>query len=785
MTLVSPFNRRSAAVAAVAVAAFAVWCWMRTSAVPLPNPLAAPRESSTVPPRAENGSPVSLPPMAERSPVAVDESAGMANGAVILLDPTTRTAPAGTVWVFESMDDGPQQIESELGRDGRVALPAGTWSASCRDPDLSVPNPFEVEPEQTDVLWLRRLRAMRVVVTSAGAAVPRANVRWASLPGEGAIGSIYERVWNAAWSADRLTDGSGEATLDGLVLPAMLVVTADGYEPTHVDVSIPTETLVIRLPPVDPPRFVRLDVRDALSHAPVPDPILTSWFGRVRHEARLDGTRWVEVPRTVDHRDFVEVRAEGYCAARVRWTAPAVLGERAALEVRLFPSCILRLDVVSTRASPVRVGVTVLDLPAEGDAPWLPEDVELPIDPVTLALPVDAEVEVVASDTTGRSAVQRLRTVAGENPVSLRLGSEDILIVATVTPDRAPTGDAQAKVWYDCAPKRETFRTDASGVLRVARATHVQSMMVSAAGKGAVLLRPQGAPAEVRRAGTVRIELGDAYDVKLRIVDEDEQPLPGVAVDVTGRLAESDRSLATEHPAWIALEQPRTWFSADGMGEVRCRLVAGTYDASFSLPVAGKADRVSDLYPRIGHRLVIDGPGAHQVEMPRLREVTVVAEDAVSGDPLAGITIRTDEESDVREIPGSRRELRLRASCREIVVASKGYVPQRFVIGSDTREIHARLLPGGAGTIELEGADLDQLVGASLTLVSSTSLEQRWYTRVVLRDAASQAVHIARDGVEVEIVPVEWGDRRWTFEPVHATWHAGATLRFRVSSEPR
>ncbi|MBL8748228.1 MAG: hypothetical protein JNK78_03645 [Planctomycetes bacterium] len=640
---------------------------------------------------------------------------------------------------------------------------------------------FEVVGNGTRTLWVRHRRSLHVLVTGEGAPVAGASVRLAALPIDEAPGSMYERAWGVRWSASVLTDSAGRAELREVVLPAIILVAAEGRPPTHVEVSFPLDQVTIELPPIGTQQLLRLDVVDAQSGVRVPAPAVVSWEGQVEQQVRGDGRLWVAAPRAVEPDEFFEVRAPGFCSARITWAN--ALREETELEVRLFPSCVLRFDVQPAEQLPARVRCTIDHLPAAGNAPRLPDAVQLP-DSAGLEVPIGADLEVAAWNERGSAFLQRVRTMAGENVVTLPLGLEDSLVVEVFAREGRAGAAHEARVWFQGSPMPEVFRARKEG-LRLPRASQISSLWVSAPGCGAVLLRPRPDLAPDLRAGRVSVDLRPAHQVVVRLLDADGQPVPGMDVRLLGRVAERERTQAVQHPAWTALEQPATWYRADGAGFVRCQLAEGTYSVRVSVPGVGRASRGAIHYPIVGETIVVDAPGTFDVLVPRVREVVVSGWDAVTGEPLAGMTVRSGQESDRREVPGHRRELWLDDSCREIVVASKGYVSRTVEIGEADSSAEVRLLPGGSGTLALEGGGIDDLSGATLTVQVVSPAAQRWRTRVVLRDPASSAVFVAGEDVQVEILPVAWKGRRWSFEPLQAIWNPGARLRFRVRAEPQ
>lgn len=716
----------------------------------------------------------------DRTPATPIVVSGTAEGSVTLLEPATRQPPSGTVWRFAA-ERSHEPFDIEVPADGRVTLGSGTWSATCRDPDYSVTERFEVVGEATRTLWVRHRRSLRILVTGGGAPVAGARVRWAGLPIDEAPGSVSERAWSAVWSASALTDSVGRVELRGVVLPAIIGVTAEGRPPTRVEASFVVDQVTIELPPIGTQQFLRLDVVDAQSGARVSAPAVVSWAGQIEQQVRGDGKLWVEAPRTVDPDDFFEVRAPGFCSTRISWADG--LREETGLEVRLFPSCALRFDVRPPEQLPARVICKIDRLPAAGNAPWLPDAVQLPHSPA-LEVPIGAELEVAAWNEQGSAVLERVRTVAGENVVTLLLGLQDSLVVEAIVGDGRGSAAPEARVWFNGASMPEVFHARTES-LRLPRASHISSLFIAAAGCGAVMLRPRAGSAPESRVGRVQVEMRHAHQVLLRLLDADGQPVPGMDVSVVGRAAESERVLSVQHPEWTAIEQPRTAYRADGAGLVRCQLVEGVYSVRVSVPVAGRAGRGPIHYPVVGETIAVDAPGTFEVLAPRVREVVVTGLDAVTGEPLAGMSIQSDQGSDRHEVPGHRRELWLADSCREIVVASKGYVSRTVEIGDADSAAVVRLLPGGSGTLLLEGGDIGDLAGATLTVQVVSSSAQRWRTRVILREPVSSAVFVAGQDVEVEILPVVWKDRRWLFEPLQAIWNPGARLRFRVRAEPQ
>lgn len=640
---------------------------------------------------------------------------------------------------------------------------------------------LRVEPQQ--IVWVQRKLEREIIVTSRrdGLPIQEARIGSASWSSRGADEAEHG-ARRFQWSSDTITDALGRARLNDLQLPCALRVVAAGYEPLLIDIGAVDDPLRVAMDEANSDS-IRMLVVDGESGGPVGPIAVGSWCGGLELTHGGEGVVALKLPGTLSPEDRLVVEAEGYAPAVV--VVDRLRGADGGLpKVVLRRLCTLLIQGEASAEDPWQVWVQGA---AEIGGVGLPFEDQFRFQdgPARRAVPVGSRLEVLGRTAKGDCHETSLDTHPGENVLTLGAGGPQLrLVLQSAASNRlVDVGGLRATAVVRLTDGLPSFRVEAAGgELVIPHPSRVSNLSVRLAGHEAVRLR-RGADAAVDPAGSIVLPLAIAHPVLLRVVDDQDRPVPGLRLLVTGAERESSRRMTTGHGAWtVEVRSPVPVFT-DGRGVASLRLVEGAYLGMVQLPreVVGAPGAIHYAGQWVGFQ--VSGAGEHRLVVDPPRKIAILATDGATGQPLRKVLVRAAGIADLEPVAALGRAIWVPRSCGRITLDAPGYLTASVDLHPEVPVAPVVMHAGGVGTLVLEGPHADTLRGATLVLRSRDPRGNRGRSVVSVDDPGAVRIELAGAQLEVSIDPAEASDRRWRFEPVVSRWDAGGVLRFRPMLE--
>lgn len=640
---------------------------------------------------------------------------------------------------------------------------------------------LRVEPRQ--IVWVHHKRELQVVVTSRrdGLPIQEARIGSASWSSRGADEAEHG-ARRFHWSSDTITDALGRARLHELQLPCALRVVAAGYEPLLIDIGAVEDPLRVAMDEANSDS-IRILVVDGESGGPVGPIAVGSWCGGLELTRGDEGVVALRLPGALSPEDRLVVEAEGYAPA-------VVVVDRLKVTDGGLPKVVLRrlcTLLIHGEASAEDSWQIWVQGAVEIGSVGLPFEDQFRFQngSARRAVPVGSRLEVLGRTAKGDCHETSLHTHPGENVLTLGAGGPQLRLVlqSAASNPLVDVGGLRATAEVRLTDGLPSFRVEAAGgELVIPHPSRVSNLSVRLAGHEAVRLR-RVADAAVDPAGSIVLPLAIAHPVRLRVVDDQDRPVPGLRLLVTSAERESSRRGNTGHGAWTVEVRSPVPVVTDGRGIAALHLAEGAYFARGGLPreAVGAPGGLPYAGPLV--RFEVAAAGEHRLVVDPPRKIAIRATDGATGQPLRKVLVRAAGIADLEPVAAIGRAIWVPRSCGRITLDAPGYLTASVDLHPDVSVANGVMHAGGVGTLVLEGPHAGSLRGATLVLRSRDPRGNRGRSVVLVDDPGAVRIELAGAQLEVSIDPAEAGDRRWRFEPVVSRWDAGGVLRFRPMLE--
>lgn len=697
----------------------------------------------------------------------VDEAASVATGeAQVLL------LPARLPMVRRDLRCTSSSRESRLATtdgDGVVTLPVGVWRFDVPDVVLLEREALIQEGVRT-VLWGSATASVSVtVVTSSGEPIVGASVRWAC---DNPTGS------SRRWDGHAVTDPMGKVVLKAVPSCALrLRVAAFGFESQVFTEWSPQSQLRVILKASS--SVMRLALVDSVTAQPVEVASFHCSLGGLDARSVGNGVFEVQLSHLSMPTEEIEVRSERYAAARVVFE-PSVDTQRVALD----PAANLNVSLARSDIGARMIVTAPWPVTNHPSAP--PQSIQhgrlsdggrcafwLPIGSA-------ARIEVYTDDGEYGEVVTNCITCDGD--VAIETEASDSLEVTCYYQGRPISKQIRATIEVAGATLDVPGRRGGSVVVPFVNVT--DSITIQGPGMEDVRLYP----VDEVRSGRLRLDLNTPVEYCLVLVDENGKLVAGAEVRMVNmdpppldKFPGLNGRVPTPHPAWVRKIAPTRFAFTDGGGNLRLVVSAGRW--MVRARCAGTAPPYADLYYAVEKNVVLsDGQFRDTITLPRNRVVQIHAFDAISGEPVVGLSVYGDQlVGSGRRLSTSRPLISVPTSCAWLEVAADGYTKMRVEIG-DSDTVAISLSAGvSSGRIRFVGDSASELVGSDVLVFATrggNSDGSIVWSKSVRVDAGGIVELSAgvRDGTAMHIA----NGGRFRFEPVHSVWIAGGEMRFRV-----
>lgn len=655
---------------------------------------------------------------------------------------------------------------------GVVALPVGVWRFGV--PDIVFLEPEAIIQEGTrTVLWGSAAASVTVtVVTSGGEPIVGASVRWACDNPSGI---------NRHWDGHAETNAIGEAVLHAVPACALrLRVAAFGFESQIFTEWSPESQLRIVLKACS--AVARLALVDGVTAQPVEAASFHCSLGEIDARSAGRGVFEIQLSHLSMPTEEIEVRCERYAIRRVSCD-PSVGTQR----VLLDPAARLKASLARSDIG-ARMIVT---------APWPvtghPASPSQSIQYGRLSngghcdfwLPIGSAARIEAYTDDGEFGQTVIPRISQDTDIAIDTAVSDSLEVACYQQGRLI--DKQVRATIEVAGAPLSVSGSHGGSVAVPFVDYTDVITIQGPGMEDIRLYP----VDGVRSGRLRLDLNTPVEYRLVVIDESGKPFAGAEVRMVNmdpppldKFPSLNGRVPTSHPAWVRKVAPTRFAFTDAEGHLRLVVSPGRW--TVRARCAGTAPPYADLYYAVERDVVLSvGQFRDHITLPRNKVVQVHAYDAISAEPVVGLSVYGDHlVGSGRRLSTSRPMISVPTSTTWLEVAADGYTKRRVEIGD--RDVIAISLSSGlsTGRIRFVGDHVSELVGSDV-LVFSTRGGGRddsiLWSKAVRVDAGGVVELSAgiRDGTAVHVAK----SGHFRFEPVQPVWIAGGEVRFRVAKD--
>jgi hypothetical protein len=578
-------------------------------------------------------------------------------------------------------------------------------------------------------------------------------------------------------------------------------VSALGFEPQRVALrGRVDDTLVVHLEPCVASGQI-VHVVDALTGVGVPQPRLrVSLFAPL---APSGGDGVLELPEWVRDENELRVSAPGYS------TTLCLAGEaRRFASVVLWPAVATTLAAVDHDEAALPSSTIWVEPPAtEAPAGEVPDvTVSVTTDSsgqATVVLPEGVRLRATVLTRDGRAGSSEFSVYGAGTRVVLRAATDPEALWLVPAQGIGSLGN-ELRVHATYGDSRSiSLALRGDETIAIARPNEVSGFEVLVPGFAASQYRPTPGY-DGRRGGTLKIALQRAVEQDVRVLDEQEVPVPGLLVSLFPPLdpfvlleqPELQGGWPTEHPGWTEVSHTAATDVSDSEGRASLRgLTPGDYDVQVTMPGVLDPDAPS-LYPIFAASIHVPTEGTVTVYAARPRRAILTVRDAWTGAPVHEFRLRFDGRhvAAMSTSSSSTWDGWIPDNVTHLMLVADGYVPRPVLLDDSPGVAAPRLIhmtPEEGMFLALEGPAVGELVGERVVIRALQPLvdpengavggkTEVWRCESLVDDGGGIALAApVTMGTELELLGPGQASMQWTFEPSTFAWQPGsrATIR--------